>query len=78
MENKWSFTIGQQKKDSKHTHTQQDIMKPLTKFSLQSPLNCSNFCDMRSWALPTALRIVPKTTKTQIGQTLNKQTNISS
>lgn len=40
-------------------------MEPLTKFSLQSPLNCSNFCDMSSWALPTALRIVPNTTETK-------------
>ena len=33
----------------------------LTKFCSQRPRNCWNFCDISSWALPTALRTFPKT-----------------
>lgn len=36
------------------------------RFSLQRPLNCSNFCEIRSWALPTALRIVPNTSSERL------------
>lgn len=39
-----------------------------TKFCSHSPRNCWNFWDIRSWALPTALRTFPSTeerTKTQ-------------
>lgn len=32
-----------------------------TKFCSHSPRNCWNFCDIRSWALPTALRTFPST-----------------
>lgn len=49
----------------KRREIQQDVTEPLTKFSLQRPRNCSNFCAMRSCALPTALRIVPNTAHTQ-------------
>lgn len=48
----------------KRREIQQDVTEPLTKFSLQRPRNCSNFCAMRSCALPTALRIVPNTAHT--------------
>jgi len=34
-----------------------------TRFCSHRPLNCWNFWDMRSWALPTALRTFPKTTE---------------
>ena len=36
----------------------------LTRFSSHSSLNCWNFWDMRSWALPIALLIFPRTTRT--------------
>lgn len=32
-----------------------------TRFSSHSSRNCWNFWDIRSWALPTALRIFPRT-----------------
>lgn len=37
----------------------------LTKFSSHSSLNCWNFWDIRSWALPTALLIFSRTTYRQ-------------
>lgn len=38
----------------------------LTKFCSQRPRNCWNFWDIRSWALPTALRTFPKTEKEKV------------
>lgn len=38
-----------------------------TRFSSHSSLNWQNFCAMRSWALPTAVRIFPRTEKSRQG-----------
>jgi len=42
-----------------------DVCLIHTKFSSQSSRNCWNFCDISNWALPTALRILPRTKHTQ-------------
>lgn len=50
----------------------------LTRFSSHSSLNCWNFWDIRSWALPTALLIFPRTTSmdTEFRKRLTYSTSI--